>query len=87
MTGTLFDAPAYRTYAPLIVEGRYEPAGFKLSLGLKDVREALKAGEMKGAPLPFASVVRDNFVDAIAHGDGEKDWAALGAVAMRRAGL
>jgi 3-hydroxyisobutyrate dehydrogenase-like beta-hydroxyacid dehydrogenase len=86
MTGTLFDAAAFRTYGPIILERRFSPAGFALRLGLKDVREALAAGEMAGAPLPFASVVRDNFVDAMGHGDADKDWAALAQVSARRAG-
>jgi 3-hydroxyisobutyrate dehydrogenase-like beta-hydroxyacid dehydrogenase len=86
-TGTLFAAPAYKIYGPAILKGRFEEAGFKLSLGLKDVRLALAAGEQAGAPLPFASVLHDNFVDAIAHGDGDKDWAAVSNVALRRAGL
>lgn len=85
-TGTLFAAPAYQTYGPMIVERRFEPANFKLTLGLKDVRLALDAGESVGVPLPFASVLRDNFVDAIGHGDGGKDWSAVAATALRRAG-
>jgi hypothetical protein len=40
-----------------------------------------------GVPLPFASVVRDNLVDAIGHGDAGRDWSALALVARRRAGL
>ena len=87
LTGTLFAAPAYKTYGDLIVEQRFEPALFKLPLGLKDVRLALEAGEAVHAPLPFASVMRDNFLDAIAHGDAEKDWSAVSRVAARRAGL
>jgi 3-hydroxyisobutyrate dehydrogenase-like beta-hydroxyacid dehydrogenase len=87
LTGTLFAAPAYKVYAPLIVQEKFEPAGFKLRLGLKDVREALKAGETKAVPLPFASVLRDAFLEALAHGDAEKDWSAVTAVAARRAGL
>jgi 3-hydroxyisobutyrate dehydrogenase-like beta-hydroxyacid dehydrogenase len=87
LTGTLFDAPAYKVYAPLILEEKFEPAGFQLKLGLKDVREALKAGEAKAVPMPFGSVLRDAFLEAIAHGYGEKDWAALGAVTSRRAGI
>jgi 3-hydroxyisobutyrate dehydrogenase-like beta-hydroxyacid dehydrogenase len=87
LTGSLFAAPAYRTYGPMIVEQRFEPANFKLSLGLKDIRLALEAGEAVGAPLPFASVLRDNFTDAIGHGDADKDWSAVAAVAARRAGL
>jgi 3-hydroxyisobutyrate dehydrogenase-like beta-hydroxyacid dehydrogenase len=87
LTGSLFAAPAYKTYGPMIVEQRFEPANFKLPLGLKDVRLALEAGEAVGAPLPFASVLRDNFIDAIGHGDQNKDWSAIAAVAARRAGL
>lgn len=87
LTGSLFAAPAYKTYGPMIVEQRYEPAYFKLPLGLKDIRLALEAGEAVGAPVPFASLLRDNFIDAIGHGDGNKDWSAIAAVAARRAGL
>lgn len=86
ITGTLFAAPAYVTYGGLIVKKDFTPL-FKLTLGLKDVRLALAAGEAKGVPLPFASTVRDNFVDAIGHGDADKDWSAVSSVARRRAGL
>ena len=83
----LFDVPVYRGYADLIASGRYEPPGFDLTLGMKDVRLALAAGEKANVPLPFASVLRDSFLDAIAHGDANKDWAAIAKVAARRAGL
>ena len=36
---------------------------------------------------PFGSVLRDNFLDAIAHGDADRDWTAVAKVALRRAGL
>jgi 3-hydroxyisobutyrate dehydrogenase-like beta-hydroxyacid dehydrogenase len=87
MTGSLFAAPAYKTYAALIAEQRFTPAGFKLPLGLKDVRLALQAGEAKHTPLPIASLLRDHFLAAIAAGDAEKDWSALASVAFRNAGL
>lgn len=87
LTNTLFDAPAYKTYSALIAEERYDPAAFKLALGLKDVRLALAAGETVAAPMPFASTLRDNMLDAIAHGDGERDWSALARVSLRRAGI
>ena len=83
----LFDVPVYRGYAEQIASGQYEPPGFDLVLGLKDVRLALAAGEKANVPLPFASVLRDAFLDAIAHGDGNKDWAAIARGAARRAGL
>jgi 3-hydroxyisobutyrate dehydrogenase-like beta-hydroxyacid dehydrogenase len=87
LTGTLFAAPAYRTYGELIVEQRFEPALFKLPLGFKDVRLAMEAGDAVAAPLPFAGVMHDNFLEAIAHGDADKDWSAVAMVAARRAGL
>src|ERR1700730_7522245 len=86
-TNTLFAAPAFKTYGGLILERDFEPAKFKLKLGLKDVRLALAAGEAAEVPLPFASVLRDNFVDAIANGAADKDWAAMSQVSFRRAGL
>jgi 3-hydroxyisobutyrate dehydrogenase-like beta-hydroxyacid dehydrogenase len=87
VTGTLFAAPAYAVYSRLIVDREFQPARFKLTLGLKDVRLALAAGEGVGVPLPFASIVRDNLIDAIGHGDGDKDWSAVALVSRRRAGL
>jgi 3-hydroxyisobutyrate dehydrogenase-like beta-hydroxyacid dehydrogenase len=84
---SLFNVPVYRSYGDMIGKRQYEPAGFDLVLGLKDVRLALAAGEEVGAPLPFASVLRDTFLDAIANGDAEKDWSAIARVAARRAGL
>lgn len=87
VNAALFDVPVYRGYGDLIARGEYEPPGFDLVLGMKDVRLALAAGEKVNVPLPFASVLRDSFLDAIAHGDGNKDWAAIALVAARRAGL
>jgi 3-hydroxyisobutyrate dehydrogenase-like beta-hydroxyacid dehydrogenase len=86
MTGTLFAAPAYKTYAGLIAEKKFSPAGFKLPLGLKDVKLALAAGEAENAALPLASLLRDHFIESIAAGDGEKDWSALAIGAFRRSG-
>ncbi len=86
MTNTLFAAPAYRNYGAMIAERRFEPAAFKLTLGLKDVRLALAAGEARQVPLPFASVLRDNLLEAVAQGEGDKDWSALGGRAFKRAG-
>lgn len=87
LTGSLFDAPVYRTYGRAIVEERYQPAGFKAPLGLKDIRSALAAGEASLTPLPLASLLRDHFLTLIARGDGELDWAALGKLAAENAGL
>ena len=85
-TNTTFACRAYQSYAAQIAERRFEPAGFKLSLGLKDVRLALAAGDAAHVPLPFGSVLRDAMLEAVAMGDGDKDWSALAETARRRAG-
>ncbi len=87
LTGSLFSAPVYRTYGELILNRTFEPALFKASLGLKDVNLAVSAGESAGVPLPIAGLVHDSLLDAIAHGHGESDWAALATASARRAGL
>jgi 3-hydroxyisobutyrate dehydrogenase-like beta-hydroxyacid dehydrogenase len=87
MTSTLFAAPVYHNYGALIVNRRYEPAAFRLVLGLKDLRLVLEAAETARTPMPFASVLRDHLLEAVAQGDGERDWAALAEVARRHAGL
>ena len=86
MTNTLFASPVYKGYGGSIAQNRYEPPGFLLKLGAKDVRLALQAGEGAGVPMPFASVLRDGLIEAISHGEGERDLAALARVSARRAG-
>ncbi|MBD9500217.1 NAD(P)-dependent oxidoreductase [Pseudomonas sp. PDM17] len=86
MGNTLFNAPVYRNYGAQIAEQRFDPAGFRLVLGLKDVGLALSAGHEQRVPLPLASLLRDNLLEAIAHGDGERDWSALSQVALRKSG-
>ncbi|MGF7129546.1 3-hydroxyisobutyrate dehydrogenase-like beta-hydroxyacid dehydrogenase [Paraburkholderia sp. EB58] len=86
ITAGPFQGPVYQGYGKMIAERRYEPALFKARLGLKDVRLALAAADAVSTPMPVASVVRDSLIEAIAHGDGEKDFAVLGQVSARRAG-
>jgi len=87
ITGTLFAAPVFKTYGGLIADRRYSPAGFGLALGYKDAGLTLEAAADARVPLPLAGLLRDGFLDALAHGDGELDWSALAEVAARRAHL
>jgi 3-hydroxyisobutyrate dehydrogenase-like beta-hydroxyacid dehydrogenase len=87
LTGTLFTAPVYKTYGGIIAGEKYEPAGFRLPLGLKDVRLALAAGEGAQTPLPTASLIRDHFLTAMARGYQDLDWSALALVIAENAAL
>ncbi|HEV2270771.1 MAG TPA: NAD(P)-dependent oxidoreductase [Steroidobacteraceae bacterium] len=84
---SLFPGPVYQGYGRLIAEGRFEPAGFKARLGLKDVRLALAAAEAATTPMPVGSLIRDSMLEALARGEGDKEFGVvLGRAAMRRAG-
>lgn len=86
LTGTIFAAPVYKNYGGAIAAGRYEPPGFGLALGAKDIRLVLAAGEAAQVAMPLASVLRDGLIEAAAQGHGEKDLAALALVSARRRG-
>jgi 3-hydroxyisobutyrate dehydrogenase-like beta-hydroxyacid dehydrogenase len=87
VNGRLFRSPIYENYGKLIASERYEPAGFKLRYGLKDVRLALAAADDVAAPMPLASLIHDRFLSGLARGWGDSDWAALARVAAADAGL
>jgi 3-hydroxyisobutyrate dehydrogenase-like beta-hydroxyacid dehydrogenase len=80
-------SPVYQNYGTLIANERFEPAGFKLRHGLKDVRLALQAADEVAAPLPLASLLHDQFVSAVARGWGDIDWSGLARVSAVDAGL
>ncbi len=83
----LFGSPVYKNYGTNAAERIFEPAGFALKLGLKDVKLAIEAAESVGAPMPVASIIRDHLISAMAHGQEQFDWSSLVLVAERDAGL
>jgi 3-hydroxyisobutyrate dehydrogenase-like beta-hydroxyacid dehydrogenase len=83
----LFGSPVYKNYGTTIADGKFEPAGFALKLGLKDVRLALEAAGEVNAPMPLASLLRDHFLAAISNGQEGMDWSSISQVAARNAGL
>src|SRR5207248_7314561 len=86
LTSTLFTAPVYKTYGGLIIEKKFQPAGFAAPLGLKDVRLALSAGENLRVPLPLASLLRDRFLTLLARGGESLEWSAIAQVAAADSG-
>ena len=87
IVNSLFQSPVYAGYGSRVADEKFEPAGFELKLGLKDMRLVLAAAEEYASPMPIASLVRDHFVDAIAHGQSELDWSSIAHVSARNAGI
>jgi 3-hydroxyisobutyrate dehydrogenase-like beta-hydroxyacid dehydrogenase len=87
MTDALFASPAYKIYGKIIVDESYDKAGFKTLQGLKDLNLVLAAADQVRVPMPSANNVRDRLLGAIAHGDGDKDWAVMALEQARASGL
>jgi 3-hydroxyisobutyrate dehydrogenase-like beta-hydroxyacid dehydrogenase len=87
LTESLFAAPIYRTYGPIVASDKFDHTGFKLPLGFKDNRLVLAAAEEASVPMPVASLVHDRFVAAMAQGLANSDWAAIARITYQNAGL
>jgi 3-hydroxyisobutyrate dehydrogenase-like beta-hydroxyacid dehydrogenase len=83
----LFASPVYANYGRMIADQQFEPAGFALKLGLKDIRLALATAEECSSPMPVASLVHDHLLSAIAQGQADKDWSSIARISARNAGL
>jgi len=83
----LMGSPVIANYGRIIAQEEFEPAGFALQLGLKDVRLVLAAADECAAPMPLASLVHDHLLSALAQGQGEMDWSSVARVVARNAGL
>jgi 3-hydroxyisobutyrate dehydrogenase-like beta-hydroxyacid dehydrogenase len=72
----LFGCRVYQSYSAKIVAEEYSP-GFKMALGLKDLRLASEAAERIGKKLPILETTRDQMTEAVHAGRGDQDWSAL----------
>jgi 3-hydroxyisobutyrate dehydrogenase-like beta-hydroxyacid dehydrogenase len=86
LTSTIFTAPAYKIFGPLIADGRFGPAAFAAPLGYKDIRLALTEAETLRVPMPLASLLHDRFLRLFAQGGENLDWSAIGGLATEDAG-
>jgi 3-hydroxyisobutyrate dehydrogenase-like beta-hydroxyacid dehydrogenase len=87
LVGSLFSAPVYRTYGPMVAANNFEPVGFRMALGMKDNRLVLAAAEDVAVPLPLASLIRDRMLAATAQGMADADWSAIARLSFKEAGL
>lgn len=87
LTQTLFAAPIYQLYGKFIIDGKFEPARFSMTLGLKDVNLALQAAGLNDMPMPLASLLRDRFLTSLAKGRKDFDWVGIALDVAEDAGL
>jgi 3-hydroxyisobutyrate dehydrogenase-like beta-hydroxyacid dehydrogenase len=74
---TMFACPIYQTYGRILAERAFEPAGFALKLGMKDIRLVRDTAEAALVPMPVADLVHAKLLSALAKGRGELDWTAI----------
>lgn len=87
INSALFKSPIYQNYGTIIAEERFHPPGFKLRLGLKDLRLALQLADDLGVPMPLASLLHDHILSLASSGGGDLDWSSFARLAADRAGL
>ncbi len=87
LAGRLFTGAVFKAYGAMVLNRQYEPAGFALTLGLKDVNLARSAAEGLGVEMPTAELLKSQFDQAVAWGWQDKDWSAIGEVSAKKAGV
>jgi 3-hydroxyisobutyrate dehydrogenase-like beta-hydroxyacid dehydrogenase len=87
LAGRLFTGAVFKSYGAMILNRDYEPAGFALTLGLKDVNLARSAAQGLGVEMPTAELLKKHYDEAVAWGWQDKDWAAIGEVSAKKAGV
>jgi 3-hydroxyisobutyrate dehydrogenase-like beta-hydroxyacid dehydrogenase len=84
---TIFACPIYQGYGKALAAQRFEPIGFRMALGLKDVNLALETAAASTMPMPIASLLHDRLLANIARGRGDMDWLAVSLGIAEDAGL
>lgn len=84
---SLFQSPIYEGYGKNILAENFEPAGFALRHGLKDVQLVADAARQFTVPMSFVSALRDNYTQAVNQGKADIDWSGLSKQIAENAGL
>jgi 3-hydroxyisobutyrate dehydrogenase-like beta-hydroxyacid dehydrogenase len=84
---TLFACPVYQTYGRILAERLFEPPGFALELGMKDVRLARDTAEAAQVPMPLADLLHARLLSGLAKGRGAMDWSAIELSTAEDAGI
>jgi 3-hydroxyisobutyrate dehydrogenase-like beta-hydroxyacid dehydrogenase len=84
---TIFACPTYQNYSRILAERAYEPAGFKLELGMKDVRLVRDVAEHATLPMPLADLLHERLLTSLAKGRAQLDWTAIELLSAEDGGM
>jgi 3-hydroxyisobutyrate dehydrogenase-like beta-hydroxyacid dehydrogenase len=84
---SLFPSPVFQNYGRMIINQDFKPAGFKMSLGLKDMDLLLRSADFLRVPLPLAGLLHDRLLTGLANMRGDLDWSAISLNAFEDSGL
>lgn len=86
-SSTLFNCTVYQGYGKMVANKVFEPAGFQLSLGLKDCNLVLDEANAVKNPMPLANLLHNRLLASAAKERGNQDWSALTRISLEEAGL
>ncbi len=84
---TVFNCPVYQNYGRMLAQRAFEPAGFKLELGMKDMRLVRETAERAQVPMPIADLLHTRLLSSLANGRAQMDWTAIELTVAENAGI
>lgn len=82
LTETLFPSPVFLNYGKILIQQKFSPAGFKLTLGLKDLNLFLNTANSLHVSTPFAQMLQKQLLASLDKGREEMDWSAISLLAL-----
>jgi 3-hydroxyisobutyrate dehydrogenase-like beta-hydroxyacid dehydrogenase len=84
---SLFDAPVFHSYTPMICKRNFADGGFALNLGLKDMRLLQDCADKAQVPMPFLSDIHQKMLTCMNLGRADCDWSVIALLTRELAGL
>lgn len=84
---SLFDAPIFHSYSPILCKRNFNPGGFLLELGLKDMRLLRDCADKDQVPMPVLSELHEKLIASMNLGRAKYDWSAIALLTRELAGL
>jgi 3-hydroxyisobutyrate dehydrogenase-like beta-hydroxyacid dehydrogenase len=86
LTESQFACPIYKVYAPLLAKQTFDPAGFTLELGFKDLKLLKEQADESFVVMPFLNYVFKEMQSCMESGLEKKDWSIFASQERRKHG-